>query len=521
MTSYFKGFSSLAVALCLTVVMVSGCGASETKQQGADTKVSTTAQAAGSTQSTGMDMGKKPTLKFVTSAGKLNDEPGKGTAYEVLVAKTGYQLEISVIPTEQYEAKLNMIMASNDEYDIIKQPTAAQFTNFVKNGAVAALDTSIEKYGSELNKYFDSKVWNEMKVGQDKIYGIPGTAMPRLWDGLAIRSDWLAKLGLNVPSTLDELYTVLKAFKEKDPGGLGKDSVIPFTTVYTGGALLDPISSAFGIDYEWVERDGKLVNKVELPEFKDYVLYMKKLYDEGLMDKDIIVNKDNTVMEKVNKGLVGAARYAWNQMYQTTDLFAKEHPDWKMSFVKNPSGAKGQQGMGHEAGISVLSFVPASSKNVDYAVDFVNQYMKNYENLTIGDEGVDWKMDGENRVPILPAFNNDRGDMFFYQPAIAGEVEYPLWLVRVFKLPSMGNAYNELKKANEDIIKENPVSSTLSLPTVNQNSAAVTKDFNDAILKFIIGEDDMSKWDSAVNKWKTDGGDAMTTEVNSWYSNNK
>ena len=61
--------------------------------------------------------------------------------------------------------------------------------------------------------------------------------------GLAVRQDWLDKLGLKTPTTLDEWRTMLTAFKQRDPNGNGKADEIPLSTwaaspgAGTGGPL--------------------------------------------------------------------------------------------------------------------------------------------------------------------------------------------------------------------------------------------------------------------------------------------
>ena len=61
------------------------------------------------------------------------------------------------------------------------------------------------------------QTWDNTKIN-GKNYVVP-IVRPLEVGGLAIRRDWLDKLGLKMPTTMDELYTVMKAFKEKEPDG--------------------------------------------------------------------------------------------------------------------------------------------------------------------------------------------------------------------------------------------------------------------------------------------------------------
>lgn len=71
--------------------------------------------------------------------------------------------------------------------------------------------------------YLNSMTYN----GQ--IIGIPRRTMDRT-GGLILREDWLEKLGLQVPRTLDDLYNVFKAFTYDDPDGDGVDDTIGLAT---------------------------------------------------------------------------------------------------------------------------------------------------------------------------------------------------------------------------------------------------------------------------------------------------
>lgn len=58
-----------------------------------------------------------------------------------------------------------------------------------------------------------------------------------------IYKPWLDKLGLDVPTTTDELYTVLKAFKDKDPNGNGKADEVPLTGAPRGSGWYSSIDA--------------------------------------------------------------------------------------------------------------------------------------------------------------------------------------------------------------------------------------------------------------------------------------
>jgi putative aldouronate transport system substrate-binding protein len=127
--------------------------------------------------------------------------------------------------------------------------------------------------------------------------------------GPCMRQDWLDKLGLKVPSTIDEWYTVLKAFKEKDPNGNGKSDEIPYITY--GGSGLQHLYGAWGLVYGLCQKDGKVVFGCIEPEFKDYLTTMNRWYTEGLIYADYLTG-NRKKMEQLFSSDVAGAIYDWS-----------------------------------------------------------------------------------------------------------------------------------------------------------------------------------------------------------------
>ena len=104
-----------------------------------------------------------------------------------------------------------------------------------------------------------------------------------------INKDWLDTLGLEMPTTLEELKDVLIAFRDGDPNGNGEKDEIPMgirqpSSIYQLGG-------AFGLQYQMrdtynLDENGKLHNWLCDDAFKEYLIYMNDLYTEGLIWQD-------------------------------------------------------------------------------------------------------------------------------------------------------------------------------------------------------------------------------------------
>ena len=142
----------------------------------------------------------------------------------------------------------------------------------------------------------------------------PNIARSAYW-GYAIRKDWLDRLNLEVPTTLDELYQVLTAFKEQDANGNGDpNDEIPLSCCNWWGTAhpgMDTMAAAFSAKVNVMYSDPQTQKVTYWTEyndgknFKDYVTTMRKWYAEGLIDQEYVTQKFDQWAAKITGDKVG------------------------------------------------------------------------------------------------------------------------------------------------------------------------------------------------------------------------
>ncbi|GAK39245.1 extracellular solute-binding protein [Paenibacillus urinalis] len=215
-------------------------------------------------------------------------------------------IDVEYVPIQRSEevTKLNVLMASNtDVPDIVFVYDSSVFYRYAQQGGLTDVGELIDQYGPNLKKFLGE---DTLKFGQleGQQFAIPGKRAITGRYSSYIRQDWLDKLGLPVPTTTDELYTTLKAFKEQNPGNLGSQN-IPMgmalapaqfeTLIYS---FIKPVSGdlTYGQRYELPLHEG----------FKDAMQFMNKLYNEGLISKDFSLDEDKSQLVKdIQNGNVG------------------------------------------------------------------------------------------------------------------------------------------------------------------------------------------------------------------------
>lgn len=224
----------------------------------------------------------------------LQDNISMQTVTEAANLKFNFQ---SVMGADLKE-KRNLVLASGEYPDMFFKAgfEANDLEKYGKQGLFLPLEDMIKQYAPNLSARLDEMDgWDYLTSSDGHIYSLPGIerqngAMTTYW----INKRWMDNLGLQEPKSLDELYEVLKAFKEEDANGNGDpNDEIPLTA--TDVVKPDLLLAYFGIPYDYGTKtaviDGELTYIPTSETFKKYVAYVAKLYQEGLLDKNAFTQK--------------------------------------------------------------------------------------------------------------------------------------------------------------------------------------------------------------------------------------
>lgn len=365
-----KGYNmwKAAMAAVLVLVLLAGCsakggGTGNTEPQ---SEGNTNPPAAGSDgremignlYTSGLPIVKdKVTLKMIGIQGPTTGNFADMPFFKELEEKTNVHIEWELYPQSSYSEKKNILLASDEVPDAFFGPEAFTIEDANKygpQGTVIPLDDLIEKYAPNYKEAMNQEpLLAGMSTAFDGNKYTMGTVIEQIqrnYPGLLyINQTWLTNLGLEVPTTMDEFYTVLKTFKDQDANGDGnKNDEIPFTFLnfnHING--YGQFFGAFGrvdvfnhggspLDHFVVGEDGKLVFTADKPEYKEAVQYLHKFFADGLFDQEGFTQdpKQYDAKMKDPKGVVGAF-YAWSTQAvspETAKDYVAIHP------FKGPSG---------------------------------------------------------------------------------------------------------------------------------------------------------------------------------------
>ncbi len=365
----------------------------------------------------------------------------------------GIELNFIIASGNELNTKVNLLIASKEIPDIMTLPSnssTALYFQFVEQGLLADLDPLL-KYAPNVLKARTEEQIEALRYKDGKLYALNSNVQTS-YDMLLLRQDWLAKLNLKVPATLDELTEVMRAFVNEDPNGTGQAD----TTGYQGwGGLqsFNAIWAAFGSNpNHWVLKDGKVVHGAMQPEVKEAVKYLRMLFEEGLMDKEYLTVDRAKVNEKVSTGKTGMVH---DQLWYVSPDYSIYHQSPGASWVgiappKGPSGKSGYITGGNPI-VRQFTVISKDSKDPVMAMkwlDFIADY-DNYKKIRMGTEGEHYNIVNGKTV-VVEKYLQDNS--LLIQQGITATYAMPFLAVdalrEMFSL-ECHDVYLPLRRANE------------------------------------------------------------------------
>lgn len=509
-----KKISSLRWALTVlpfTILLVAGCsgGNSEMSSVTVPDKSSETKTEA---SPFAYPMTEKIELTFMTEApGGIPERAPIDDEYE---KRTGISIK-HLGGTPMANQKFSLMLVADELPDIFLN-TWLQYPGgpekAVEQGYILKLNNYIDPYAPNLKRILEEnpEIDKMIKTDNGTYYAFPfiRSEAGRVYGGPIIRKDWLDELGLQIPETIDEWHTVLKAFKEKKNAA----SPITFRTIFLGERT-GGFAGAFGVMGNYYVNDGKVVYGYLEPAYKEYLKTMSQWYKEGLFDKDFASIDAATVDNKMTSSISGAT-FGWqfyiekyNSTMQQTDPNANYVAAPYPTLVKGTKPEFGQLDNAY-AGTSSAA-ISANSKHIEAAMRWLDYAYSEEGSMlnTYGPEGVTYKLkDGEFVYTDLVVNNPDGLSSDQVMMKYSHGTNFPV-IQRDNNLPTK---YRQTTEALD--IWRNTNHASHLLPSVTPTAeeademASIMNDINalvkDAELKIILAAEPVEAYDKYVEQLK-------------------
>ena len=313
--------------------------------------------------------------------------------------------------------KRQIALASGDYPDLfllipwVDQFKQADLLKLGQQGVALPLNDLIKQYAPNVQKVLDSNAnFKAMSVAPDgNIYGLPQlvecyhcTYQDKLW----MNSAWLKKVGLSQPKTTEEMRTVLRAFKTKDPNGNGKADEVPLSAdvrddlipYFMNAFIYDPQGTSGNNKSTLVLNNGKVDLQANKDGWRQGLSYIKSLYDEGLIDKGAFTQNADALKQigdNAKDNILGSATVLHPYVFNTGGQ--KDGRDKDYDAVPPLTGPSGANYTGYNfPSVPGATFVLTNkaSKNDQVAAIKMLDYIFSTEGEikgVFGEEGKDWK----------------------------------------------------------------------------------------------------------------------------------
>lgn len=408
--------------------------------------------------------------------------------------------------------QMNLLMASGEYPDAIYvNGNRAFFLEYLTQGLWLPVDEVVEKYGPAIKELMTPAVLAATQGDDGQHYAISmpvHTSYNGKYFGNSMFYDTaiLSELGLEVPTDADSLYNVLAAVKEKKP------DLIPLSLVRTNCGTL---KSMFGMwtDYT-IDENGKIVN-TKREYMKDYVTYMHKLYEEGILDPESLYQTGTERDEKLVTGkLFMTEESVWCKKDRQTIVANGGEFTWDyLPPLENIDGTKGNA---NPFPTSNIWMFPSAGKHMNEVVDIINTFLTDSELETFvnyGEEGVHFRYDDDGTIQSI----NDNGEY----DSIMYKMDFRLWFKPDIWLNNaiLGDYMPEIEKytavytmTNYDLWGYMPTSEA----SIEYSSTCndIISEYRD---KIIVGELPVDAIDEMFEKLDANGYTEIEAACQEWY----
>ncbi|MBS4220215.1 extracellular solute-binding protein [Bacillus sp. FJAT-49711] len=310
--------SKLLFVVLLVIGIIAGCNTSSEKtggtnnqnesanndesDNGSEEKANESTEDYGDTGGIKLPIVDKPveiTWMLVSEVNNLKDK----AIIKEIEKRTGIKLNIQEYSSGTYSEKLNTVVASGQLPDIWHGLPVAKVNELGQKGAVVAINEYLDELPNYKKLYAEENDWVMKSFSDDKgnmytwpIYGVNRDVN----HGFLYRKDIFDKHGIELWNNTEEFYQALKKLKEEYPDSAPYSSKTAEFIFRDWGFGWGITGAQYPAYFDETDKTWKF--QFTDQKHKDMLDFMKKLYNEGLLDKEFITDTEASWTTKMTTG---------------------------------------------------------------------------------------------------------------------------------------------------------------------------------------------------------------------------
>ena len=325
---------------------------------------------------------------------------------EMMTEKYGVNVHVNYLPSSEYTANINKMISSGALTGLVGIYNTSQVLQYKEMGAIEPMTKYLE----------NNETWNNLPQEMREAYLIDGEvwALPMgdVYNMFTrtMRKDWLDNLGLEAPTTLDELYEVSRAFTYDDPDQNSENDTYGITS--SGTWNLQDIFAAFGVpllnggdtSIVFDQELGCWVDSMLKDSMVDCLNYLHKMYEEGILDPELFTKRGADMRETFWSNKAGSTFYWIGFSDQSAPYLTKIVED--VEFVEIPALTGTATEKVNAVWLSTVPYVLV--KGTENAQEMVNKFVDlalgaqdSHFDFCYGIEGVTYRVEGNTVYYII------------------------------------------------------------------------------------------------------------------------
>jgi putative aldouronate transport system substrate-binding protein len=424
---------------------------------------------------------------------------GKNSYYDANNERIGAPVRFNILNGNDYGDKLGPILAAGNVPELLCIPgwNISSLTRFGQAADKLFEDLTPYLAGDKASAYpmlanlptraWAYGVWNS----QLKAVPFPGDGFP--W-ALFYRKDIFDQVGAEPPKTADDLLALGKELTDAKAGR------------WAFGAIADEVARAFRAPADWrKDADGKLVNKIETPEFEESVAFVRKVFQAGYVHPEVVGNAaadQNALFEGGKLVIRQNGLGGWHEALQRQQSINPTFNPQPVLPFAHDGGAPIVWG-GDPANIFTFMKKGLSEARIKELLGVLNYTAapfgtEEYQLYNYGVEGKHYTLQSNGAPKLTGLGQKEVSQTYIFlggRPVAITESEYPGY---VQSMSTWQNAAAKVRQKSlfDGIRVEQPA-----------KMAALYQPFDDALQDIFRGRRPVGELKTAVKQWQTNGGD--------------
>ncbi|NLB90740.1 MAG: extracellular solute-binding protein [Clostridiales bacterium] len=362
--------------------------------------------------------------RFVVRSNSNKENKTENDKIKALIEeKSGIDFEVIVVAENSWAEKINVMIAGSEKFDTLNlTANGNNWSTYASNNAIVPYTQEmLDNYLPDVMAMIPEEAWIPCTDKEGNIWALPRHESFTAGGVPSIRTDWLENLGMEMPTTLEELEAYFEGVKTQDVNGNGDPNdeygYIPyFQSLFNGPLHVYYLGTHGGCDEKdhYLSEDGTVMPWYMHPNAWALVSKGAQWYQNGYINQDYLTMTNETANDMGALDRIGMCSGWYNMGLQGTERLVEANPDstcaWAAipNFTDSPGGINAWGGNAEYNGEVALS---ATSTDPQWALKLLNWIYESEENYmlaTYGIEGDHWILSEDGKTFTQPDGATDR-----------------------------------------------------------------------------------------------------------------